>query len=208
MVSGRNQHDRRVYLNGIISGVQLDVRCFMSGKDNPENAPVKVCISFNNEYPAGQLTELDADPRVIAEMEILNGLSSFEEKVTEVNRFVSSAATYDSVLAASGDVSTKDTSTTAMGCLNGLAVCQGYTNLASYFYERLGIQNVKVRCYIFQTDLHVFNMVRDDAGTMYVIDSTADHNGHHTCLTDLNGYSEKFQANMVLDPSILFEMKY
>ncbi len=195
-------------LNGIISGVQLETKGAIPKNDNADT--IELRIAFGYAYPASQLTELDSDSRIISEMEALNHLATFQEKVTEINRFVSEAAKYDFVLAQQAEkIPNNHSSATAMGCLNGLAVCQGFANLSSYFYERIGIENVKVRCVILdQQETHVFNMVRDAAGTMYVVDPTLSNGGWNTCLTDLDSYTKQFNISIVTDPETLFTLKY
>lgn len=193
------------YLDGIIPGAQAKVTgAVLNSSGLQDGDMTELRVRF---YATDEVDTLRKDSRVVNETKVLDGLTSFNEKVTEICRFVSQSAVYDKELAESGNVPHGHTSTTAMGCLNGKAVCQGYTNLASFFFEEQGIENVSVRCEVDNT-LHIFNMVRDAAGNMYVVDATLVRSGWSTCLITLDKYLEKFDATLKMDPNTLFTLKY
>lgn len=193
------------YLDGITPGAQpKTIGTVLTNNGVQDGDMTELKVQF---YATNEVNTLQEDPRVVNETKTLNGLTSFEDKINEICRFVGQSAVYDTELAQSGKVPLGHSSTTALGCLNGKAVCQGYTNLASYFFEEQEIENVSVRCNVNDT-LHIFNMARDAAGNMYVVDATFARNGWSSCLISLDQYIEMFNATIVIDPNTLFTLKY
>lgn len=158
-----------------------------------------------NIYVSHENVDLASDPRIIEEMEVLSSLGTFEEKVREINRFVSRAS-YDYNFNEAPDIN--EASATALGCLNGLAICQGYANLGTYLYDAVGIENVKVWCSVKDKASHLFNVVRDEAGTLYAVDSTFYHSGHDSALISLEEYQKQFEVTFEVEPELLFYLRY
>lgn len=156
--------------------------------------------------PADDLSDLAADPRIVAEIQKVNGLATFEEKVTEIYWFTRNAAEYDKEYAANP----KDpyhSSTTALGCLNGLAICQGYSNLAGYLFDAVGIQNIKVYSIVEEKNSHIFNAVKADDGAIYAVDATTKTKTP-LCMMDLETYTQLSSSKLVVDVARIFELKY
>lgn len=156
-------------------------------------------------YVSHEEVGLANDPRICAELEVLNSLGTFEEKVREINRFVSAAA-YDNDYNATSGVNLA--SATALGCLNGLAICQGYSNLASYLYDASGIKNIKVWCSVKDQGEHMCNMVRNDGRVSYVVDSTFTHAGEDCALLSLDEYQNRYNVTLRCEPELLFDLRY
>lgn len=158
-----------------------------------------------NIYASHEEIELGNDPRILEELEVLNNLGTWEERVREINRFVSCASYDDDFDVASG---VNASSATALGCLNGLATCLGYTNLGTYLYDAAGIESVKVWCSVKEKGSHIFNVVRDEEGTLYAVDSTFYHFGHDSAMISLEEYQKRFEVTIEVEPELLFELRY
>lgn len=152
------------------------------------------------------ISALDTDERIIQELAVINSKKTFEEKVKEIDRYIRSVCKYDKSYV-NGERSEHIASETAMGCLNGKAICQGYSNLASYLYERMGIENIKVRGIDNRTNVrHVWNVVRDKNGKMYVVDTTWNGPTGTYLLMGLDEYAK--YCTDEFDESELFDLKY
>lgn len=197
--------DAKYVLYGITPGYSPVTKA-TTGNTRDENGNVvgylRVVMS-----PATDLSALESDPRITAELEKLAGLATFEEKVKEVNNFVRLAAQYDNEFAAN-PVNPYHASTTALGCLNGRAICQGFTNLANYLYDAIGVENVKVYSHIKDLGAHIFNAVRDENGNIYAVDSTSNREKNSFVLMPLDVYAAKTNSTFMADVNVMFDLKY
>lgn len=150
------------------------------------------------------VSALDTDERIVKEMAVINSKTTFNDKVKEINKFVKGICSYDKQYV--NDKDNHRDSETAMGALNGKAICQGYSNLTSYLYERAGIQNIKVRGNDKTGGRHVWNVVRDNSGKMYVVDTTWNTGTDKYLLMSLDEYSG--YCTDVFDEAKLFDLKY
>lgn len=184
--------------DGITSGYMPRVKTSVTMNEN-KTATTQWKIKVTKE----DLTELREDARIKEELEKLQGMETEKEKVIEINRFVNDICDYDYTYT---DENINTVSETAIGALNGKAICQGYANLTSFLYDEVGIQNVKVRGYIKEGGgFHVWNVVELD-GKYYVVDTTWNEQGNHFLLMSLDAYGQYVTSTM--DVSQLFYLKY
>lgn len=159
-------------------------------------------VLWQIEVMWGDNSELEQDKRIIEELEQIKARVSVKEKIKEIDRFIKSVCEYDKDYLEEGNKASE----TALGALNGKAICQGYANLASFLYDQVGIKNVKVRGNEKKSGIrHVWNMIELD-GCYYVVDTTWNETRENFLLISPEEYSQYTTTDM--DAYKLFYLKY
>lgn len=186
-------------IDGVSSGDTPGVKMSLTyQKGTNETERWRVAITNHD------ISVLDKDERIIQELKNIQSKESLYDKVFEINEFVR-IAKYDKEYSEFSPEH-RD-SETALGCLNGKAICQGYANLASYLYDKTGIENVKVRGNDKETGgRHVWNVIKDKDEKLYVVDSTWNSCNNKYLMMSLDDYNQYMFTE--IDVQKLFDLKY
>lgn len=183
--------------DGIASGYTPTVK--MSAGFNQDQTET---VFWRVKLTQGNTTELETDTRIVEELEQIKARTTKREKIEEIDRFVKSVCEYDKEY----QEGSCKASETALGALNGKAICQGYANLTSFLYDQAGIKNVKVRGVSTKSGVrHVWNVVEMD-GCYYVVDTTWNEAREDYLLISPEEYSQ--YASTEQDVDKLFYLKY
>lgn len=149
--------------------------------DTSYDEEYKVTLKINRTYSKEEIERIDNEiDRLIVSLKV-NNYNDIEDKIKVFHDYIADHSKYDTDRVYKNDY--KYQSNTAIGPLfEGFGICDGYSDLLSFYLDKLDIENIKI-----SNNEHVWNAVYLN-NTWYHIDLTWDDpvytNGYELTIHD------------------------